>query len=438
MTQQIQPAKELSGTISLPPDKSISHRSVILNSLAEGTASIKNYSTASDCQATIMCLRELGIQIEYEVETPIGKGNPSNNLSLVSPGQRGLIEPTSILDAQNSGTTMRLLMGLLASTGFFSVITGDGSLRSRPMSRIAAPLSLMGASIMGRNHNSLAPLGIHGGSLSGIDYNMPVASAQVKSALIIASLFANGETILHQPALSRDHTERMLTSMGASITEDKLDILVQPTESLKPVDVTIPGDISSGAFWMVAATADPNARLRLDNVVMNPGRTGILEVLEAMGAKITRNNTRVTGGEPICDLVVESAELRGVEIGGDLIPRTIDEIPIIALAACFAKGKTTIKDASELRVKESDRISTTVEELSRLGADIEELPDGISINGTGFLSGGECKSHGDHRLAMTLAIAGLLAKGPVSISEPEAVSVSYPNFWDDLKSITSL
>ncbi len=433
MNQSISPTTKLSGSLVLPPDKSISHRSLILNSLAKGSASINNYSTAADCQSTLACLRELGVVINATT-SPIGTPT-SVDLEITSPGQSDLIEPVTTLDAQNSGTTMRLLMGLLASTPLFSVITGDSSLRSRPMSRLSKPLSLMGANIIGRNDNSLAPLAIKGGSLHGIEYDMPVASAQVKSSLIIAAMFAQGETILHQPALSRDHTERMLKSMGANISEDDLNISVKPGPTLNPVDMTIPGDISAGAFWMVAAAAHPNAKIKLENVVMNPGRTGILDVLKHMGAKISVENDRINGGEPICDITVESSEMTGVDIGGEIIPRTIDEIPVIALAACFAKGKTTIRDASELRVKESDRIKTTVTELSKLGANVEELPDGLLINGTGYLSGGDCSSNGDHRLAMTLAIAGTLANETINISNSEAVSVSYPNFWNDLSMI---
>ena len=433
MNQSISPTTKLSGSLVLPPDKSISHRSVILNSLAKGSAYINNYSTAADCQSTIACLRELGVDISPT--NPLSNTSTAVDLQITSPGQSNLIEPVTTLDAQNSGTTMRLLMGLLASAPLFSVITGDSSLRSRPMSRISTPLSLMGANILGRNDNSLAPLAIKGGSLSGIEYDMPVASAQVKSSLIIAAMFAKGETTLQQPALSRDHTERMLKAMGANISEDGLYISIKPGPDLRPVDMTIPGDISSGAFWMVAAAAHPNAKIKLENVVMNPGRTGIMDVLKSMGAKISVENDRIDGGEPICDITVESSDMTGVDIGGEMIPRTIDEIPIIALAACFAKGKTTIRDASELRVKESDRIKTTVSELSKLGADIQELSDGILVNGTGYLSGGDCSSNGDHRLAMTLAIAGTLANETVNISESEAVAVSYPNFWNDLSMI---
>ncbi|MCH2525860.1 MAG: 3-phosphoshikimate 1-carboxyvinyltransferase [Dehalococcoidia bacterium] len=433
MNQSISPTTRLSGSLVLPPDKSISHRSVILNSLAKGSAVIKNYSTAADCQATIGCIRELGVDITSTEST--NDSSVSVNLQITSPGQSNLSEPMTTLDAQNSGTTMRLLMGLLASAPIFSVITGDNSLRSRPMSRISTPLSLMGANIIGRKNNSLAPLAIKGGGLSGIEYDMPVASAQVKSSLIIAAMFAKGETILQQPSLSRDHTERMLKAMGADISEDDLSIFVKPVSNLKPVDMSIPGDISAGAFWMVAAAAHPNAKIKLENVVMNPGRTGIMDVLRMMGAKISVENDRIDGGEPICDVTVESSEMTGIDIAGEMIPRTIDEIPIIALAACFAKGKTTIRDASELRVKESDRITTTVNELSKLGANIQELPDGLLIEGTGYLSGGNCSSNGDHRLAMTLAIAGTLANETVNISESEAVSVSYPNFWNDLSMI---
>ena len=435
MKQSVLPAKDLFGTIAPPADKSISHRAAILNALASGEAIIQNYSQGADCRATLRCLQALGVSVE-KVSL---EGDPSGapRLILKSPGLEGLREPNNVLNSENSGTTLRLLMGVLAAAPFVSVITGDRSLRSRPMGRIVQPLSIMGAHIMGRGGDSLAPLSVRGGGINGVEYALPVASAQVKSSLILAALFAHGDTILHQPALSRDHTERMLEAMGASLVQDGLVLAVSPGPTLKPVDVTVPGDVSSAAFWMVAAAAHPRAQIRLTNVGMNPGRTGVVEVLEAMGAEIIQENPRTEGGEPVADLLIKSSELRGVEIGGDLIPRAIDEIPVIALAACFARGTTVIRDAAELRVKESDRISTTVRELSHLGARVRELPDGLSIEGTGSIEGGSCRSYGDHRLAMTLGIAGLLAKKEVTVGGGQTVAVSYPGFWQDMDSITA-
>ncbi|MEE8442496.1 MAG: 3-phosphoshikimate 1-carboxyvinyltransferase, partial [Dehalococcoidia bacterium] len=319
---------------------------------------------------------------------------------------------------------------------FLSIVTGDGSLRSRPMDRIIKPLSQMGARIQGRDGNSKAPLVIRGGDLHGIEYTMPVASAQLKSCLVIAGTFAQGETTLHQPAASRDHTERMLQHMGASLVEDGLTLTVRPGQPLKALDVHIPADISSAAYWLVAGVCHPSARVTVTTIGINPTRAGIIEALQAMGANLTISNRRIEGGEEVADVTAESSELTATEIGGDMIPRLLDEAPVLALAACFAKGDTVIRDAQELRVKESDRIKTTVQELSRFGADIEERPDGMVIRGTGMLRGAVGRSHGDHRLAMTLGIAGLLAKGETEIRGSEAASISYPGFWDDLDSLS--
>ncbi|MBF8266679.1 MAG: aroE [Dehalococcoidia bacterium] len=430
MKRSVPPARKLMGTLAPPADKSVSHRAAILNSLAPGEAVIDNYSEGADCRATLRCLRLLGVSAEKV--TPEDGSREAPRLKLSSPGLENFREPNDVLNAENSGTTMRFIMGLLGSTPFVSVITGDRSLRSRPMGRIVQPLRLMGAQIMGRGGDSLAPLTIRGGNLKGIEYTLPMASAQLKSSLVIAALFAQGETVLHQPALSRDHTERMVEAMGASLTEDGLVLVVRPGSRLKPLNVTVSGDISSASFWMVAAAAHPNARITLTNVGVNPTRTGVLDVLRAMGVQIKVENPRMEGGEPVADLFIESTELRGVEIAGAMIPIVQDEIPVLALAACFARGTTVIRDAQELRVKESDRLHTTATELSRLGARIRELPDGLVIEGTGFLKGGVCRSYGDHRLAMTLGIAGLLAKEEVVVGGSETVAVSYPSFWQDL------
>ncbi len=433
MNRSVLPAKELTGTLAPPADKSVSHRAAILNSLAAGEVVIDNFSEGADCASTLRCLRLLGVSAEKMA--PDDSSSEAPKLRLASPGLENFHEPEDVLNAENSGTTMRFIMGLLGNTPFVSVVTGDRSLRSRPMGRVVQPLRLMGAQVMGRGGDSMAPLTIRGGELRGIEYTMPVASAQLKSALVMAALFAKGETVLLQPALSRDHTERMLRAMGADLVEDGLALVVRPGPQLRPLDVTVSGDISSAAFWMVAAAAHPNARIRLANVGVNPTRAGVLDVLRDMGARISAENPRMEGGEPVADLLIESSELNGVEIAGDMIPIVQDEIPALALAASLARGVTTIRDAQELRYKESDRLHATATELSRLGARIEELPDGLVIEGTSSLKGGTCSSYGDHRLAMTLGVAGLLADEEVVITESEVVDVSYPNFWEDLASL---
>lgn len=433
MNRSVLPAKELTGSLAPPADKSVSHRAAILNSLAAGEVVINNFSEGADCASTLRCLRLLGVSAEKMA--PEDSSSEAPKLRLASPGLENFHEPEDVLNAENSGTTMRFIMGLLGNTPFVSVVTGDRSLRSRPMGRVVQPLRLMGAQVMGRGGDSMAPLTIRGGELRGIEYTMPVASAQLKSALVMAALFAKGETVLLQPALSRDHTERMLRAMGADLVEDGLALVVRPGPKLRPLDVTVSGDISSAAFWMVAAAAHPNARIRLTNVGVNPTRAGVLDVLRDMGARISAENPRMEGGEPVADLLIESSELNGVEIAGDMIPIVQDEIPALALAASLARGVTTIRDAQELRYKESDRLHATATELSRLGARIEELHDGLVIEGTGSLKGGTCSSYGDHRLAMTLGVAGLLADEEVVITESEVVDVSYPNFWEDLASL---
>ena len=427
MRQVVSRQPILRGSVTVPGDKSVSHRALLLNAIATGTATISGLSAGEDVLSTLHCLTAMGVGIE--------PGDSEGTFKVR--GRDGLLEePADVLDAGNSGTSMRLLSGVLAGQPFQSVVTGDGSLRSRPMGRIVEPLKRMGAEILGRKGDTLAPLAIRGGSLRGIEYTMPVASAQVKSSIVLAGLSAQGETVLHQPALSRDHTERMVTSMGGQVQEDGLSLIVKPG-SLSAVDVSIPGDISSAAFWIVAALCHPDARLVLRGVGVNPTRSGILEALESMGARIEVEAPRVEGGEPVADLVVKSGELGPVEIGGELIPRIIDELPVLAVAACFARGDTVIRDAQELRFKESDRIAATVEELSRLGARIDELPDGMVVHGTGSLRGAACQSHGDHRLAMALGVAGLLAEGYTEVDGAEAAQVSYPDFWQRVDELTN-
>jgi 3-phosphoshikimate 1-carboxyvinyltransferase len=349
-------------------------------------------------------------------------------------GEKGLREAEDVLNAGNSATTMRLLTGLLAAQPFLSIITGDNSLRSRPMGRLISPLRLMGAKIWGRGEDSLAPLAIKGGELHGITYPLPVPSAQLKSAILIAALFAEGETIVQEPSKSRDHTERLLQTMGVPLKVDALTIsLTPPITPLNSVDLHIPGDISSAAYWLVIGAIHPDAKIRVKDTGINPTRMGIIEVLLKMGAKIKIENQRWTRGEPLADLSIESSELAGIEIGGELIPQLIDEIPVIAVAACVARGVTIIKDAAELRVKETDRISNLAKELSKLGATMKEMPDGMVIYGGAKLHGAKCSSHSDHRLAMALGVAGLIAEGETLIEDAEAVGFSYPAFWQDVE-----
>ena len=414
----------LAGELAVPGDKSISHRALILNAMAYGTARVSGLSDGADVRSTMACLRGLGAEITA--------GDGVGEWVVTGRGP-ALSEPGDVLDAGNSGTSMRLLAGVLAAQPFFSALTGDASLRSRPMGRVVAPLRRMGATALGRQGGELAPLAIRGGDLRGIEYDLPVASAQVKSCILLAGLAASGDTVVHQPALSRDHTERMVAAMGASVAADGLDLWLRPGP-LTAMDVAVPGDISSAAFWMVAGLCHSEARVLVRGVGLNPSRTGVVDALRMMGAGdgLRLVNERLEGGEPVADALVTPGPLRGAEIGGDLIPRLLDEIPILAVAACFAEGETVIRDAGELRVKESDRIATTVGELARLGADIEAREDGMVIRGTGRLVGADCRSHGDHRLAMALAVCGLLAEGETRVHGAGDAAVSYPGFWGDL------
>ena len=433
MRERVTAPARLEATVAPPGDKSISHRAVLLNSIALGTATVTNFCVGDDRASMLRCLLGLGAAIEREADP--GGNEAEDRFIIRGNGLDGLVEPHETLNAGNSGTTMRLVSGLLAGQPFFSVITGDWSLRYRPMGRIVKPLREMGAQVMGRSQDSLAPLAIRGGSLHGIEYDMPVASAQVKSCLLIAGLHAQGETVIHQPAASRDHTERILERMGADITEDSLTVSLRPGGTLSATDVRVPGDISSAAYWLVAAACHPSARITVLGAGINPTRAGILEVLRAMGARMTVANVRSEGGEEAADITVESSDLVATEVAGAQLPRLVDEVPVVALAACFAKGETVVRDAQELRTKESDRIRTTVQGLSKLGADIQETPDGMVIRGTGGLRGGVVGSHGDHRLAMTLGVAGLLATGETVVRGAEAARISYPNFWGDLRAV---
>lgn len=430
MRKTIRPPRRLRGSIEAPGDKSISHRAAILNAIARGEALVENFQGGADCLATLRCLRALGVKLDWD-----GQGT----LRIQGSGRFGLRESADVLNAGNSGTTMRLLAGLLAGQPFFSVLTGDASLRSRPMERVVEPLRAMGTRIQGRAGGTRPPLAIEGGSLRGIRYRLPVASAQVKSALSLAALYGEGETVLEEPAPSRDHTERMLRAMGAEVRDDEGDGLrISPQQrELTPLSLRVPGDISAAAFWMVAAVAHPDAEIRLTGVGVNPSRSGIIEALASMGASIALEGERMWGCEPVADIAVRSSSLRGTVIEGPLIPRLIDEIPVLAVAASLAEGETVIRQAGELRLKESDRVRTTVLELRRLGASIRELPDGMVIEGMDCLKGGVCGSHGDHRLAMTLAVVGLLARGETVVRGAEAASISYPIFWHHLEEFSS-
>ena len=430
MEMVIGKSSQIQGELNLPGDKSISHRSVIFNSIAKGTAKITNISLGQDCISTINIMRCMGVEVNLDEQD-------LNTVTIKGVGRTGLQEPNIVLDAGNSGTTMRLISGLLSTQPFFSVLTGDDSLRSRPMGRIISPLKQMGANINGRDGNTKAPFAIQGSLLQGIEYTMPVASAQLKSCLILAAINSIGETVLHQPALSRDHTEKMLGNMGVDIHNEGLQLTIQPFNGeFQSTDVNVPADISSAAFWIVAGLCHKQGKITLKNVGINPSRSGILDVMSAMGGNITIKNSTIVAGEEVGDIVVESSELVGVEIGGDIIPRLIDEIPIIALAACFAKGKTIIRDASDARNKESDRLSITASELTKFGADIQELDDGIIVNGVGSLNGTICESFDDHRIAMMEAIAAILSEGKTTIQNSDCVAISYPMFWDDLSVLT--
>lgn len=419
----------LQGTLQIPGDKSISHRALMLGALAEGETTIRGLLLGEDPRSTAACFMAMGAQIS-ELNTEL--------VTVQGIGLGQLQEPVNVLDAGNSGTTMRLMLGVLAShPDRFFTVTGDGSLRSRPMSRVVQPLTEMGAQIWGRKGNSLAPLAVRGQALQPIHYHSPIASAQVKSAILLAGLMAYGRTTVTEPAQSRDHSERMLRAFGAQIDVDPEtnSATVTGYPNLRGQQVIVPGDISSAAFWLVAAAIIPGSELLIENVGINPTRTGILVALELMGADITLENQREVAGEPVADLRVKHGKLTACEIGGDLIPRLIDEIPILAVAAIFAEGTTVIRDAQELRVKESDRIQVMATELTKMGAKVSELPDGLEITGGGSLIGAELDSYTDHRIAMSLAIAAIMARGQTTIDRAEAASISYPTFFDCLRSI---
>lgn len=414
------------GTITVPGDKSISHRAVMLGSIAEGETVVENFLTGEDCLATMKCFREMGVSFQ---------GPHSGRLIISGLGLRGLKEPRRVLDAENSGTTMRLMAGILAGQPFFSVITGDESLTARPMGRVVDPLTRMGAVIMGRNGNTLAPLAIRGGNLKAIDYQSPVASAQVKSSVILAGLFAEGWTFVTEPSKSRDHTERMLNYMGAGVEVRGNRVGVPGGSVLRGGKITVPGDISSAAFLMVAAAVTPDSDLTIREVGTNPTRDGIIEALRRMGAEIRVLDTREVNGEPVSDVRVRTSALRGTVIEGDLVPRLIDEIPVLAVAASVARSGTVVREASELKVKESNRIAAVVGSLRKFGVDISELEDGFLVRPGNLLKGAEVDPGRDHRIAMAMAVAGLISRGKTVISDAQYVNISFPGFFDVLKSI---
>ena len=430
MKRTVRRPARLRGTVQLPGDKSVSHRMALLGALASGPTKVRRFLPAEDTLATLNCLRELGVEWQIDEEAP---GVAS--LEVAGRGLRGLREPADVLDAGNSGTTLRLLAGVLAGQPFASVLTGDASLRSRPVDRIVEPLRLMGAQLFARDGDKRPPLSIRGGALTGIHYQLPVASAQVKSAILLAGLFADGETVIEEPLPTRDHTERLLRAMGVDLRREGPGVRMAPPASLAPLELEVPGDISTAAFWLVAAAVHPDAEIVLQGVGVNPTRTGLLDVLSMMGATIDIGEQRMMGEEPVADITVRSSELRGVEVAGELIPRLIDEIPALAVAAAFADGQTVVRDAAELRVKESDRIATITRGLQQLGAVIEEREDGFVIEGRRGLQGAVVNGSGDHRLTMALAVAGLLADGETTIEDGEAVAVSYPRFWHDLEQL---
>ncbi len=413
----------LRGEVTVPGDKSVSHRSVMFGSIAQGTTEIHNFLQGADCLSTISCFLKMGIDIENKGETVLVHGK----------GMHGLKKPDTILDCGNSGTTMRLISGILAAQDFTVTLTGDDSIQKRPMERIAKPLSQMGANIRSIQENGCAPLEIIGSSLHGIHYPSPVASAQVKSAILLAGLYADGETYVTEPYVSRDHTERMLSCFGADVRTEDTTARIRPADELYGQKILVPGDISSAAYFIAAGLILPGSEILLRNVGINPTRDGILRVCRAMGADLTLLNENHDSKEPTADILVRSCCLHGADIGGSVIPALIDELPVIAAMACFAEGETVIRDAAELKVKESNRIEVMVRNLTAMGADVRETEDGMVIQGQKPLHGAVIDSRLDHRIAMTFAVVSCLAEGETEIMGAECVNISYPGFYEDLE-----
>ena len=417
---------KLKGNIFVPGDKSISHRSLILGSIAQGETRIYNFLNSLDCLKTLECMQVLGAEIE------LGK---DNSVKIKGKGLYGLQEPKNILDVGNSGTTIRLLTGLLSGQDFYSVLCGDVSIRKRPMRRVVEPLRLMGADIWGRKDGQFAPLSVRGNKLNPLHYTLPVASAQVKTALLLAGLYTTGETVIKEPLPTRDHTEKMLEIMRADLEISPPEIKVMGGKELRGTDIFIPGDISSAAYFIAAASILRNSQITIKQVGINPTRTGIIGILNKMEAKIDTSNYQIESNEPQADLMIEYSKLKGVEIKKENVPFLIDELPLIAVVATQAQGKTVVGGAKELRVKETDRIKAIVSELKKMGADIKEKEDGFSVNGPTRLQGAVCESYNDHRIAMSLAVAALLAEGKTVIKNSECIDISFPSFEKTLQNL---
>jgi 3-phosphoshikimate 1-carboxyvinyltransferase len=425
----LRPGMPLRGQVGVPGDKSISHRALLLGAIADGVSHVEGFLPAADCLATLHTVRSLGIDVQRSSPT---------SLRIVGRGLHGLREPEDVLNCSRSGTTLRLLAGMLAGQPFTSVLTGEAQLRRRPMRRVVEPLREMGATILGRDDGRLPPLAIRGGALRGVEYSLPVASAQVKSALLLAGLYADSPTTLHVPGPARDHTERLLAAMGCDIeyqvpatrypVPDTQSLELHPAARLAPLDLTIPGDFSSAAFLAVASALVPGSEVTITGVGLNPTRSGLLDVLQSMGARATLSGEHLAGGEPVADLTIHASPLRGVEVGGTTVVRMIDEFPILAVAATQAEGETVVREAAELRFKETDRIATAVEQLRRLGAGITAQADGFVVHGPTPLTGARVHSHGDHRLAMALAVAGLVAQGETIVEDVDCIDDSFPGF----------
>lgn len=415
----------LQGNITVPGDKSVSHRSVMFGSIAKGKTTVSGFLLGEDCLRTIDCFQKLGVDIEVD----------GTNVTINSPGIDGWTEPKEVLYTGNSGTTTRLMLGLLSGTNLHTIMTGDASIGKRPMRRVADPLRLMGAQIAGRDNGQYTPLAIQGGPLKAIDYKMPVASAQVKSAILLAGIRSEGTTVVREEEISRDHTERMLRQFGATVTVEDGVVSLQGGQTLTGTHVNVPGDISSAAFFLVAGAIAKNSRIVLQNVGVNETRDGIIEVLQKMGAKLSVSIDDENAAEPTAAITIETSELNSTTVEGSIIPRLIDEIPIIALLATQAAGRTIIKDAEELKVKETNRIDAVVNELKKLGANIEATDDGMVIEGPTPLHGGSLKTYGDHRIGMMGAIAALIADGKVELDDADCIAVSYPTFFDHINNL---
>ncbi len=412
------PVKAVRGEISVPGDKSISHRSIMLGSIAKGITTVTGFLRGEDNMATLNAFRAMGVEIEDDGTT----------LKIHGRGLHGLSEPEDLLDCGNSGTSIRLLTGLLAGQSFFSVLTGDRYLRKRPMRRVVTPLAAMGATIAGRAGGEKAPLAITGSKLKGISYESPVSSAQVKSAILLAGLYAEGETRVTEPHLSRDHSERMLRHFGADIEADGRVVAIRGGRELSGQTIAVPGDISSAAFFMVAGLIVPDSEILIKGVGINPTRTGILDILKMMGGDISLLNSREVSGEPVADILVRSSRLKGIEISGDLVPRAIDEFPVIAVAAATAEGKTVVRDARELRVKETDRIKAMADNLRLAGIRVDEADDGMTVYGANGFTAFRADSQGDHRIAMSMLIASLVADGECTVIDTGCIATSFPTF----------